>query len=185
MESGEILATFVHSKTTDSNQVEMRFSGNIAARIDAKNRVFLPAAFRREMEARQAAGLNQGQEELPPLQLYLRRDDYQDCLLIYPAEVWEEEMARVRARLDRWDPLEQDLFRSFVMHTESVELDAQGRLLIPRSLREEVGLGSAVKFLGLDDRIELWPAEALDKPRIAPDDYRRMLQEKMTGKSQL
>ena len=159
----------------------MRVSGNIAAKIDAKSRVFLPASFRREMESRLAASLTEGQE-MPPVQLYLRRDDYQNCLLVYPAEVWDKEVAEVRARLDRWDPVEQDLFRSFVMHTESVEMDPQGRILIPKSLRTEIGLGSEVKFLGLDDKIELWPAEALDKPRIAPDDYRRMLQEKMTGK---
>ena len=56
----------------------MRFLGNIEAKLDAKGRVFLPAAFRKVL---QGAG-EQG--------LVMRKDVFQPCLVLYPESVWGE-----------------------------------------------------------------------------------------------
>lgn len=109
--------------------VSMRFLGNIEAKLDAKGRVFLPAAFRKVL---QGAG-EQG--------MVMRKDVFQACLVLYPESVWGEQMDSLRRRLSRWDRDEQQLFRQFVSEVEPVALDASGRFLIPRRCLRQAGIG--------------------------------------------
>ena len=124
----------------------MRFLGNIEAKLDAKGRVFLPAAFRKVL---QGAG-EQG--------MVMRKDVFQACLVLYPESVWGEQMDSLRSRLSRWDRDEQQLFRQFVSEVEPVALDASGRFLIPRRCLRQAGIGQDVRFIGMGDTIEIWPS---------------------------
>ena len=80
----------------------MRFLGNIEAKIDSKGRVFLPASFRKELQAA-------GEESL-----VVRKDVFQPCLVLYPESVWNRQMDTLRSRLNRWNPMHQNVFRQFV-----------------------------------------------------------------------
>ena len=91
----------------------MRFIGNIEAKTDSKGRVFLPACFRRIL---QAGGCDK---------VMLRKDVYQDCLVIYPEESWNEQLNLLRSRLDRWNAKHQMIFRQFVADVEEVVLIPQ------------------------------------------------------------
>ena len=71
--------------------VHMRFLGNIEAKTDSKGRAFLPAAFRKVLQA--------GGEE----RLVMRKDVFQPCLVLYPESVWNEQMDMLRQRLNRWN----------------------------------------------------------------------------------
>ena len=77
----------------------MRFLGNIEAKADAKGRVFLPSVFRKTL---QAAGEDR---------LILRKDVHEDCLVLYPETVWNEQMDEMRRRLNRWNRQQQQVFR--------------------------------------------------------------------------
>ena len=57
----------------------IRFLGNIEAKADTKGRVFIPAIFRKQLQA--------ASEE----RLIMRKDVFQDCLTLYPESVWNEE----------------------------------------------------------------------------------------------
>jgi len=145
----------------------MRFLGNYDARLDAKSRVFIPAAFRKLL-------LTEGESTL-----YLRKDVYQNCIVIYPSSVWEKELVELRSRLNRWDPDEQELYRQFMLEAEAVEPDGSGRILVSRRLLSLADVGSDVRFLGVDDTMELWSREVLEKPRVEPDVFRQRLKEVM------
>jgi MraZ protein len=136
----------------------MRFLGNIEARMDAKARVFVPASFRKIL---QSAGQNE---------LILRKDIFQNCLVLYPLSVWEEELGRLRSRLNRWDKAQQQLFRRFVVDAERLEMDAGGRILIPRRCQQMIGIESEIRFLGVDNTIEIWTKDGLDKALTLSDD---------------
>ena len=73
----------------------MRFLGNSEAKTDAKGRVFLPAVFRKQLQA--------ASQEC----LILRKDTYQDCLVLYPENVWNEQMNELRCKLNRWNSKRQ------------------------------------------------------------------------------
>lgn len=126
------------------------------ARMDDKGRVFFPAVFRRALQ-------KEGDEAL-----MIRRDVHQNCLVLYPKSVWEQQLDELRARLNRWNAQQQMVFRQFVAGVDELPIDGNGRILIPRRLIAQLGITTDVRFIGMDDTIELWPkaqAEALlDNP---------------------
>jgi MraZ protein len=150
----------------------MRFLGNIEAKMDTKSRVFIPAIFRKVL-------VTENQQIL-----YLRKDVFQNCITVYPQSVWEEELGILRSRLNKWDPEEQDLYRQFMIEAELEEADASGRILISKHLLNSVGIESEVRFLGVDNTIEIWPKEALEKPRVEPEVFRKKMQALMVASSQ-
>ena len=125
----------------------MRFLGNIEAKADAKGRVFLPSVFRKTL---QAAGEDR---------LILRKDVHEDCLVLYPETVWNEQMDEMRRRLNRWNRQQQQVFRQFVIDAEEVSLDTNGRFLLSQRLQEKVGIDQTVRFIGVGDVIEVWVEE--------------------------
>lgn len=150
----------------------MQFLGNIEAKIDAKARIFVPAAFRKIL---QSSAQNT---------LILRKDIFQDCLVLYPLQVWEEELARLRSRLNRWDKEQQALFRQFVVDAERLDIDTNGRILIPKRYCQMVGIASEVRFIGVDNTIEVWAKDALEDTLIPADDFSARIQALMNNDSQ-
>lgn len=145
----------------------MRFLGNSEAKTDAKGRVFLPAVFRKQLQA--------ASEEC----LILRKDTYQDCLVLYPESIWNEQMNELRSKLNRWNSKHRMIFRQFVSDVEIITPDGNGRLLIPKRYLNLAHIQEEVRFIGMDDTIEIWSKEIADKPFMAPEDFERELEEIM------
>lgn len=147
----------------------MRFIGNIEARTDAKGRVFLPAVFRKELQA-------SGEDSL-----VLRKDVFQSCLVLYPASVWNEQMDVLRSRLNRWNATHQQIFRQFVSDAEVMSIDANGRILLPRRYLAMAGITQWVRFIGMGDTIEIWSSEALQTPFMDSAEFGAALETLMHG----
>ena len=145
----------------------MQFLGNIEAKADAKGRIFVPAVFRKRLQ-------NEGEEYL-----VLRKDIFQDCLVLYPGTVWESEIEKLRLRLNRWNKEQQLIFRQFVLDAERLEMDANGRILIPKRYLQMANIEVDVRFLGVDETIEIWAKEKLEQPLISPDEFSDKIQQLM------
>lgn len=137
----------------------MRFFGNIEAKADMKGRFFFPSSFRKQMQA--------ASEE----KLILRKDIHQPCLVLYPESVWNQQLHMLRSRLNRWDASHQSLFRQFVSDVEIVTPDANGRILIPKRYLKCTGIVQEACFIGMDDTIELWAKEAIERSFIRPEEF--------------
>ena len=145
----------------------MRFLGNIEAKTDAKGRVFLPATFRKVLQA-------SGQEVM-----VMRKDAFQDCLTLYPESVWNEQLDMLRLRLNRYNRHHQEILRQFVSDAERIELDGNGRFLIGKRYLQMAGIDRDVKFIGMDDTIEIWALEKTEEPFMDADDFGKALEEVM------
>lgn len=145
----------------------MRFLGNIEARTDAKGRVFLPASFRKVLY------------EASQNNLMMRKDIFQNCLVLYPESEWNKQLDSLRNRLNRWNAKHQMIFRQFVAEVEMVTPDANGRILIPKRLRQAVGIEQDVHFIGMDSTIELWASESLEAPFMDAGDLASALEDVM------
>lgn len=145
----------------------MRFLGNIEAKADAKGRVFLPATFRKVL---QEGGVEQ---------LVMRKDVHEDCLVLYPEDVWNDLMDGMRTRLNRWNRQQQQIFRQFVSDVELITLDGNGRFLIPRRLQEMVGIEQAVRFIGVGDTIEIWAVKKTEEPFVDAETFGNALEDLM------
>ncbi|MGI6231271.1 MAG: division/cell wall cluster transcriptional repressor MraZ [Prevotella sp.] len=155
----------------------MRFLGNIEAKMDAKGRAFLPSTFRKVLAASGEEGL------------VLRRDIFENCLVIYPRQIWNAEMDEMRARLSRWDRQQQMVFRKFVSGVTDLSMDGNGRILIPRTFLDAVGIGQQIRFVGMGDTIEIWPDdtaggdEGTDDLFMSSEDFGEALQQLMGDKA--
>ncbi|MDR2692337.1 MAG: cell division/cell wall cluster transcriptional repressor MraZ [Dysgonamonadaceae bacterium] len=147
-----------------------RFIGNIDAKTDIKGRVFVPATFRKIL---QAAG---------ETHLVLRKDIFQECLILYPASVWNDELSELRSKLNKWDEEEQQVFRQFSLEVEILEMDANGRILIPKKYMQSVKITTDVRFVGLDHTIEIWNREILEKTALSPDTFKNSVKKCLGSK---
>lgn len=147
----------------------MRFLGNIEAKADAKGRVFLPAAFRKVLQT-------EGVE-----QLVLRKDIHEQCLVLYPETVWNEQMDDLRRRLNRWNRQQQQIFRQFVSDVEIVALDGNGRFLISRRYQQMAGIHQTVRFIGVGDTIEIWAVNGDEEPFMDAEAFGNALEDIMNN----
>lgn len=127
----------------------MRFLGNIEAKTDAKGRAFLPAVFRKVLQA--------SSEDC----LMLRKDVFQKCLVLYPESVWNERIDLLKTQLKPWKQSHQQMFRQFVSEAEVVTLDGNGRFLISKRLQKIAEIDQDIQFIGMDNTIEIWSPKNL------------------------
>lgn len=143
----------------------MQFAGTIDGKIDAKGRAFFPSAWRKL--------LNESQE------FVLRRDVFEQCLTIYPREVWERELNGLRQRLDRWNATHQRLLRQILSEVEFFSLDSAGRFLLSKRHLMLADIQKELVFLGMDDRIEVWSKERAAQGFGTPDTLTAALEDAM------
>jgi MraZ protein len=118
------------------------FLGTHTPRLDEKGRLILPAKYRDELSA--GLVLTKGQER---------------CLYVFPVT----EFSRITEAL-RTAPVTakavRDYSRVFFASASDEELDRQGRITIPPSLREYAGLQRDCAVIGANTRLEIWDATA-------------------------
>ena len=113
--------------------------------LDPKGRVSLPKGFRQAFSG--GAYLTLGQD---------------GCVFAFPADEWERRSDEIRSR-PLSDQQGRALARVFFGSAESVELDSQGRLLLPQRLRKLAEIGKEAVVVGVQDRMEIWDAEAWER----------------------
>jgi len=123
--------------------ISRMFLGRFTYTLDSKGRLTIPSRFR---------------DGLPTEIVVTRGMDR--CLVVYPIDVWKEISGKVTS-LSITNPRARSLRRLLFADAINLELDKQGRILIPDRLREYAGLelSSDVLVIGLDSFIELWDTE--------------------------
>lgn len=161
-----IVGNYVILRPNIINKVIMaQFLGNIEAKTDAKGRVFIPSGFRKLLQA-------DGEEWL-----VLRKDVHQDCLVLYPGSVWKETQNQLRKNLNKWSKREQNIFRQFVSEAEVMTPDGNGRILLPKRYLQMANIKSDVRFIGMDNTIEIWAKETADQPFMSNEEFSNALEE--------
>lgn len=83
---------------------------------------------------------------------------FEECLFGYDKEDWTAE-AEKQVALPISDPQVRRLKRYMFSGAAEVEVDGQGRLVIPSALKEYAGLRQAVVVIGAGDHFEIWDGE--------------------------
>ncbi|MBO4812159.1 MAG: cell division/cell wall cluster transcriptional repressor MraZ [Prevotella sp.] len=150
----------------------MRFLGNIEAKIDSKGRVFLPATFRKVL---QASG-----EEM----LVMRKDIHQDCLVLFPKTVWDARVDALMEHVNEWDDEGMMVVRQYMKEAEELTIDGNGRILIPRRYLDMVQVEQTVRLIGINNTIEIWAVEKAEKPFLSQAEFSAKLKALMTASQQ-
>ena len=123
------------------------FKGTYRHRIDPKGRLPVPAAFRRQLLAQGASAL-----VATPLD---------QCVAVYPPSEWERLESQLRAMPAFSKPVKA-LTRLLASRAQDLELDVQGRILLPPALRQAASLAADVVIIGVLDRFEIWSPPVWD-----------------------
>ena len=128
------------------------FTGEYRHTVDGKGRIAVPARFRAQHDA--GAFVSRWMDA---------------CLAIHTRSGWDELATKVAA-LPITDQASR-LFQRFVFAgAAEVELDGQGRILVPAYLRESIDLATEAVVVGSRDHAEIWAPAAWDTYRRALDD---------------
>ena len=124
--------------------------GTYECKADAKGRLMVSSALKKQL----APVLQEG--------FVIKRSVFQQCLELYPMQEWNLMMAKIN-KLNRFVKKNNDFIRRFTAGVKMVEVDASGRVLIPKDLcgfaqiKKEVVLSSAVNI------IEIWDKEKYEQ----------------------
>ena len=141
-------------------------TGTYECKADAKGRLMLPTSLKKQFKS-----LEDG--------FVLKRSVFQPCLELYPMKEWNEMMMKVN-KLNRFVKKNNDFIRRFTAGVKTVEIDAAGRLLIPKDLlvfskiEKEIVLSSAINI------VEIWDKDLYENAiENATDDFADLAEDVM------
>ena len=85
----------------------------------------------------------------------LRRSVFQKCLELYPMSEWQMLMQRMN-KLNRFNKKNNDFIRRFTAGVKMVEVDVNGRLLIPKDLTVFANISKDIVVASAINIIEIW-----------------------------
>ncbi|MBE16589.1 MAG: division/cell wall cluster transcriptional repressor MraZ [Dokdonia sp.] len=124
--------------------------GTYECKIDAKGRLMLPQAFKKQL----APVLQDG--------FVLKRAVFQKCLELYPISQWNALSQKVN-KLNRFNKKNDEFIRRFNAGVKPVEVDASGRILVAKdlagfaTLKKEIVVNAAINIL------EIWDKELYEQ----------------------
>lgn len=128
--------------------------GTYECKADAKGRIMMPSPLKKQLSAAMENGF------------VLKRAVFQPCLELYPMDEWELLMQKMN-KLNRFKKKNNDFIRRFTAGVKFVELDASGRLLVPKDLTVFANIDKNVVVSSAINIVEIWDK---DKYEQAIDD---------------
>ncbi len=120
------------------------YSGSYAVTMDAKGRLPIPAYFRELLRA----------ESLNRLVVTMHHQDR--CLLLYTEPQWQILAPQIQALPNVKSDAVRKLQRLVIGNASIQEMDANGRILVPPTLRDQRKLGKDLIVAGVGHRFEIW-----------------------------
>jgi MraZ protein len=121
--------------------------GSCPAKIDEKFRLKIPAKFRRDLPETEDS-------------TYFVTSDDGKCAQIYPIPVWEQ-IAQKLQTPPRMVPAKLKLLKFTSYYGMLAQMDPQGRILIPQTLREDAKISGDVIVMAKNDHLEVWNNEII------------------------
>jgi MraZ protein len=141
--------------------------GTYECKVDAKGRLMVPSALKKQLS--------------PMLQdgFVLKRSVFQSCLELYPMAEWNILMVKING-LNRFKKKNNDFIRRFTAGVKTVEVDANGRLLIPKDLVSFAGINNEIVLSSAINIIEIWDKDKYESTIDASaDDFADLAEEVM------
>ena len=124
--------------------------GTYECKADSKGRLMLPSQLKKQLNSVLDGGF------------VLKRAVFQPCLELYPMSEWNTLMNKVN-KLNRFVKKNNDFIRRFTAGVRIVELDASGRLLVPKDLHLFAGISKEVVLSSSVNIIEIWDKDNYEK----------------------
>lgn len=141
--------------------------GTYECKIDAKGRLMMPGALKKQLSPCLKDGF------------VLKRAVFQACVELYPMKEWDLLMQRMN-KLNRFKKKNNDFIRRFTAGVRFVEVDGNGRLLVPKDLVGFAGLKKEIVLSSAINIVEIWDKDEYEKAiENATDDFADLAEEVM------
>ena len=130
------------------------FRGITSINIDDKGRFAIPARYREVLMERDGGAL------------VVTIDTQERCLLLYPVKQWELIEKKLEV-LPSFNPVTRRIQRLLIGHATELEIDKQGRVLLPPLLRDYASLEKTIMLVGQGKKFEIWGEKQWDDGRAS------------------
>ncbi|MBD0825298.1 MULTISPECIES: division/cell wall cluster transcriptional repressor MraZ [Aestuariibaculum] len=142
-------------------------TGTYDCKVDAKGRLMMPAPLKKQLSSILEDGF------------VLRRSVFQKCLELYPMAEWQRLMQKMN-KLNRFKKKNNDFIRRFTAGVKIVEVDANGRLLIPKDLTVFANISKEIVVASAINIVEIWDKDLYEQAiDDAADDFADLAEEVM------
>jgi MraZ protein len=124
--------------------------GTYECKADVKGRVMVPSPLKKQLTPVMTEGF------------VIKRAVFQSCLELYPMEEWNSLMQKM-GQLNRFNRKNNDFIRRFTAGVKTVELDATGRLLIPKDLLSFAGIDKEIVISSAINIVEIWDKDKYEQ----------------------
>jgi MraZ protein len=128
------------------------FTSEYESKLDAKGRLVLPSRIKAQLPE------GDGNE------LVIRRG-FEPCLIVYPMVEFKKVFSKISG-LSEFNEEYRKLQRNFLSGVVTVELDSNGRFLIPKNMLAYAQIDKDVTLVGLGSKVELWNPSTYEKHQI-------------------
>ncbi|MDO7137938.1 division/cell wall cluster transcriptional repressor MraZ [Algibacter lectus] len=125
-------------------------TGTYDCKVDAKGRLMMPAAIKKQL----ASVLDDG--------FVLRRSVFQKCLELYPMQEWQALMQKMN-KLNKFKKKNNDFIRRFTAGAKIIEVDVNGRLLVPKDLTVFANISKNIVVASAINIIEIWDKDLYEQ----------------------
>jgi len=124
------------------------FLGEFECKLDAKSRMMIPSALKKQLPEAEKEGLviNRG---------------FEKHLVIYTRKEWNKIVDDL-SKLNSYEKRTREFIRYFTRGASELSLDGSGRVLLPKNLLEYAGIGTDVVLACQFNKIEVWAQDAYD-----------------------
>jgi len=129
------------------------FTSEYEGKLDAKGRIVLPARIKAQLP-------ESGGQEL------VIRKGFEPCLIIYPMVEFKKVFSKISG-LSEFNEEYRKLQRNFFSGTFTVELDSNGRFLIPKNMMAAAQLEKDCVLVGMGNKVEIWNPSVYEKHMIS------------------
>jgi len=144
--------------------------GEYDCKLDAKGRLLMPSGLKKQLQdvVRQGFVIN--------------RDLFDKCLVLYPMDEWKRVSEEIGA-LNKFVRKNVVFIRRFNNGATQIDVDSNGRILIPAALSNYAEMDKELKVVGNGDRIELWSKGNYEAMLSEDIDMANLSEEVMGGRS--
>jgi len=141
------------------------FIGDYDCKVDDKGRVLFPSSLRKQINS------------ASPDRFVVKKDIYEDCLVLYLTEEWDRQTQIIRKNTNPYNRNHNQFIREFFRGTAEVTLDSNGRLLLPRKLLDLTGISKDVVLAGMNGKIEIWAKNKYESGQMNPEAFANLAEE--------
>ncbi len=109
------------------------FIGDYICKVDSKGRLVMPSNFIKQVAPE---ALNQ---------FVIKKDIYEECLVLIPKDEWQRMVAVLRAKLNPYNKSHKQFLRGFYADTAELSLDANNRITIPKNILGKIAVEKELK----------------------------------------